>query len=204
MMSPDPTPQERRKRGRHIDPIGYDAAKKIKGKKRHVIVDTLGLMLGLDVTPADVQDRDGFLPLLKSDAPVSSGGQKHSGFTSLEHRGQSSTLADEEAVFRQSCPCGGVTFLPRGIDAPRRQIAFELDRVDEPPPTRAFISREVGSAQVLREPEKIRTSALKQMDSRAHRSLLLSRPGRHWKPITSSHPDDAQDLDLCVVKRGPQ
>src|SRR5688572_10692088 len=51
-------------RGRHIDPIGYDAAKKIKGKKRHLIVDTLGLMLGLDVTPADVQDRDGFLPLL--------------------------------------------------------------------------------------------------------------------------------------------
>jgi transposase len=46
--------------------MGYDAAKKIKGQKRHLIVDTLGLMLGLDVTPADVQDRDGFLPLLKS------------------------------------------------------------------------------------------------------------------------------------------
>jgi transposase len=61
-----PERQERRKRGRHIDPIGYDAAKKVKGKKRHIIVDTLGLMLGLDVTPADVQDRDGFLPLLKS------------------------------------------------------------------------------------------------------------------------------------------
>ncbi|MFD0464492.1 IS5 family transposase [Microvirga aerilata] len=54
------------KKGRHIDPIGYDAAKKVKGKKRHLIVDTLGLMLGLNVTPADVQDRDGFLPLLKS------------------------------------------------------------------------------------------------------------------------------------------
>src|SRR5215217_7432388 len=61
-----PERQERRKRGRHIDPIGYDAAKKVKGKKRHLIVDTLGLMLGLNVTPADVQDRDGFLPLLKS------------------------------------------------------------------------------------------------------------------------------------------
>ena len=61
-----PERQERRKRGRRIDPIGYDAAKKVKGKKRHLIVDTLGLMLGLDVTPADVQDRDGFLPLLKS------------------------------------------------------------------------------------------------------------------------------------------
>src|SRR6185436_61727 len=61
-----PECQECRKRGGHIDPIGYDAAKKVKGKKRHLIVDTLGLMLGLNVTPADVQDRDGFLPLLKS------------------------------------------------------------------------------------------------------------------------------------------
>src|SRR5215210_8887328 len=59
-----PKRQERRKRGNHIDPVGYDAAKKVKGKKRHLIVDTLGLMPGLDVTPADVQDRDGFLPLL--------------------------------------------------------------------------------------------------------------------------------------------
>ena len=37
----------------------------VKGKKRHAIVDTLGLMLGVAITPASVQDRDGFLPLLK-------------------------------------------------------------------------------------------------------------------------------------------
>jgi transposase len=53
-------------KGRHIDPIGYDAAKKIKGTKRHPIVDALGLMHSLEVTSAYVQDRDGFLPLLKS------------------------------------------------------------------------------------------------------------------------------------------
>ena len=33
------------KGGAHIDPHGYDAGKKIKGKKRHVLVDTQGLML---------------------------------------------------------------------------------------------------------------------------------------------------------------
>jgi putative transposase len=44
--------------------VGYDAGKKIKGKKRHVAVDTLGLMLGIIVTPADVQDRDVIAPLL--------------------------------------------------------------------------------------------------------------------------------------------
>jgi hypothetical protein len=36
----------------------------IKGKKRHVLVDTLGLLLHALVTPADVQDRDGGLMLL--------------------------------------------------------------------------------------------------------------------------------------------
>ena len=36
----------------------------IKGKKRHILVDTLGLLLHALVTPADVQDRDGGLMLL--------------------------------------------------------------------------------------------------------------------------------------------
>lgn len=38
---------------------GYDAGKKIKGRKRHIVVDTLGLMVGLMVHAADIQDRDG-------------------------------------------------------------------------------------------------------------------------------------------------
>ena len=45
--------------------MGYDAAKKIKGRKRHAVVDTLGLMLGCAVLPATVQDRDGCLGVLK-------------------------------------------------------------------------------------------------------------------------------------------
>ena len=38
---------------------GYDAAKHVKGRKRHVLVDTLGLLLVVLVTAASVQDRDG-------------------------------------------------------------------------------------------------------------------------------------------------
>ena len=38
---------------------GFDAGKKINGRKRHAIVDTLGLMLIVVVTAASVQDRDG-------------------------------------------------------------------------------------------------------------------------------------------------
>ena len=45
---------------------GFDAGKKITGRKRHVLVDTLGFILGLKVTQADVQDRDGARMLLWS------------------------------------------------------------------------------------------------------------------------------------------
>lgn len=36
---------------------GYDAAKKLSGRKRHVAVDCLGLILAICVTPAAIQDR---------------------------------------------------------------------------------------------------------------------------------------------------
>jgi transposase len=43
---------------------GFDAAKKINGRKRHIAVDTLGLLICVLVTAANVQDRDGARPLL--------------------------------------------------------------------------------------------------------------------------------------------
>lgn len=46
------------------DRRGYDAAKKINGTKRHIAVDTLGLLLTMLVTAASVQDRDAAKPLL--------------------------------------------------------------------------------------------------------------------------------------------
>ena len=46
-------------RGPAIDSSGYDAGKKIKGKKRHILVDTPGLLMHAIVHAADVQDRDG-------------------------------------------------------------------------------------------------------------------------------------------------
>lgn len=45
-------------------PKGYDAGKKVKGRKRHIITDTLGLLLAVFIHTADVQDRDGALPLI--------------------------------------------------------------------------------------------------------------------------------------------
>ena len=67
----DPAVRRRRrancapKRG-NIDPHGFDAGKLIKGKKRHILVDKLGLLLHALVTSADVQDRDGGILLLST------------------------------------------------------------------------------------------------------------------------------------------
>src|ERR1700751_5544096 len=54
-----PERQERGKRGACVDPAGYDAGKKIMGKKRHILVDTQGLLMQAIVHAADIQDRDG-------------------------------------------------------------------------------------------------------------------------------------------------
>jgi transposase len=43
---------------------GYDAGKKTEGRKRHLAVDVMGLILAVVVTAASVQDRDGARPLL--------------------------------------------------------------------------------------------------------------------------------------------
>jgi putative transposase len=44
---------------------GYDAGKKIKGRKRHIAVDALGLLLAVKITTAAVQDRDAARALIK-------------------------------------------------------------------------------------------------------------------------------------------
>ena len=43
----------------------YDAGKKINGRKRHIVTDTIGLLLVVMVTAASVQDRDGGRAILK-------------------------------------------------------------------------------------------------------------------------------------------
>jgi putative transposase len=44
--------------------IGFDGNKKIKGRKRHILVDTLGLIIAVVVTSADTDDRLGLVELL--------------------------------------------------------------------------------------------------------------------------------------------
>jgi putative transposase len=44
---------------------GYDGAKKLSGRKRHLLVDTLGLVLTVKSHPADLQDRAAVPPVLE-------------------------------------------------------------------------------------------------------------------------------------------
>src|SRR5262245_40999677 len=61
-----PKRQKRGKRGRSVDPCGFDAGKRIKGKKRHVLVDTQGLLMCAIIHAADIQDRDGGVLLMST------------------------------------------------------------------------------------------------------------------------------------------
>jgi len=58
------------------DTRGYDAGKKINGRKRHIVVDTIGLLLVVMVTAASVQDRDGARGTLE---------RLHSALSSVSH-----------------------------------------------------------------------------------------------------------------------
>ncbi|TDW63060.1 transposase [Novosphingobium sp. PhB55] len=46
---------------------GYDAGKKIKGRKRHILTDTCGFLVFILVHAADIQDRDGAVGLYKAE-----------------------------------------------------------------------------------------------------------------------------------------
>ena len=50
-------------------PRGFDGGKHVKGRKRHVLVDTLGLVWAVLVTPANVQDKLGLRQLLEEWGP---------------------------------------------------------------------------------------------------------------------------------------
>jgi putative transposase len=53
-------------------PRGYDAAKKVNGRKRHLLVDILGLLVVVIVTAANIQDRDGLPAVLREARSTSS------------------------------------------------------------------------------------------------------------------------------------
>ena len=98
-------------------PRGFDAGKKVKGRKRHIITDTGGLLVAAQVHRADVQDRDGAVPLLTAIRPL---------FVWLRHVFADSAYAGEKLtaalasrgrwtieIIRRSDAATGFVLLPR-------------------------------------------------------------------------------------------
>ena len=89
---------------------GYDAGKQVHGRKRHVLVDTIGLVMRILVTAADCDDRDGLRGLLS--AYFAGGVQrlKKLWVAALKH----SHKIDLEVVAK---PAAGFAVLPLGCRA---------------------------------------------------------------------------------------
>ena len=85
---------------------GYDAGKKISGRKRHIAVDTTGLLLTVLITAAGVQDRDGAEPLLWNLRTAFPPGQAHLGRRRIRrqagHLGQERAQAEAGTRDRQA------------------------------------------------------------------------------------------------------
>ena len=82
-------------------PRGFDAGNKIKGRKRHIVTDTEGCLVGVQVHAADIQDRDGAPDLLASIRSL---------YTWLRH-------ASPMAAMRVTC---SATPWPRSVNGPSK------------------------------------------------------------------------------------
>src|SRR5271169_2782554 len=93
-------------RARHSrDPV--DAAKKVKGRKRHIVTDTCGLLVGAEVHPADIQDRDGAVLVIEA---------IHQLFPWLRHLFADSVYNGpnlRDALVKRAAEAAGFQLLPR-------------------------------------------------------------------------------------------
>lgn len=102
----------------HGGEVGYDAGKKTKGRKRFLLVDTLGLILAVTVVPASTQERDGAKAVLEPVLPHYNrlkklwvdGGYSGANFADwvTEHR-----KALEVEVIKRSDDTSGFKLLPK-------------------------------------------------------------------------------------------
>lgn len=98
-------------------PRGYDAGKKIKGRKRHIVVDTLGFLVGLLVHPANIQDRDGaagVLATIRSLYPWLRHVFADGGYAGDKLRGELARMGDWTVeIIKRSDKAAGFEVLPR-------------------------------------------------------------------------------------------
>ncbi|MFE9139734.1 IS5 family transposase, partial [Streptomyces sp. NPDC007355] len=95
---------------------GYDGAKKINGRRRHLICDTIGLLLMINVTAADVTDRQAaadMLPALRARFPTITRLWADSGYTGTLITWALNMLHLVVTVIKRSDDVSGFVVLPR-------------------------------------------------------------------------------------------
>lgn len=94
-------------------PRGYDAGKKIKGRKRHALVDTDGRGLLIEPHPANVQDRDAAGPVLQASRPIFPFIEKLFADTAYDHDRVHSATSISVEIVRKLAGQVGFVVLPR-------------------------------------------------------------------------------------------
>jgi putative transposase len=116
---------------------GYDGGKKVNGRKRHLLVDTLGLLLKVVVHPANLQDRDGARLVLEG---------MHARFSRLAHLWADSAYGGPLATWITETLGWSVTIVQHPPRSYRQEVIFHEDPSDrnkgwfekvptQPPPT---------------------------------------------------------------------
>ena len=95
---------------------GFDGGKKIKGIKVHLAVDKYGFPLAITVSPANVHDSKGIVPVLHQ---LAGRGFKGTALGDLSYRGQRLSKAGEALGITIQPSAGGGTFIPEGIRVER-------------------------------------------------------------------------------------
>lgn len=107
-------------------PRGYDGGKKVKGRKRHILVDTQGLLLKVKVHEADVHDQEGAKQLLGSlvgQLPRMAKVWADSAYRGVKEWVGKTLGWTLEVVQR---PWGGKVWVPEGVEPPPRPQGFQV------------------------------------------------------------------------------
>ena len=116
-------------------PHGYDGAKKLNGRKRHVLVDTTGLLLKAVVHPADIQDREGVKLLLSPIKEVFPHVKKvwaAQGYTGKGREWIVEEMKWEVEIVRHSWPTRG-QWVPHGDLSDLSMVWFTYERIKPTP-----------------------------------------------------------------------
>jgi putative transposase len=116
-------------------PRGYDGGKKLSGRKRHILVDTTGLLLKVVVHEADIQDRQGVPLLLEPIKGVFPRMKKvwvDQGYTGKGREWIKEQMGWEVEIVRHSWPARG-EWVPHGDLSDLSTVWFTYERIKPEP-----------------------------------------------------------------------